>query len=270
MKTCASSSSKSAAIAGAVLALFCVSAQAEVWSDTEVQYLHGSKYREPFNPNDVTKDILTLQHAGGFAYGRNFFFVDFLKSNDKDNNAGEIYGEWYTSFSLSKLSGTKMEGGPLRDVNLTFGINYGAKNTGPNPRVFLPGVTVDLNVPGFAFFNVDLLAYIDNGNFKPNAATNVANCGGHKTSYQITPAWKLPFSIGASKWSFEGFLDYIGSRGTCKTEVLTQPQLRLDVGNFWGKPETVFAGIEYQYWNNKFGVKDLKEHHPQLLLVWKF
>jgi nucleoside-specific outer membrane channel protein Tsx len=213
---------------------------------------------------------LTLQHAGGFKYGRNFFFVDMLRSNERDNNAGEVYGEWYTSFSLSKIIGANLSAGIIRDVNVTAGVNYGAKNTGANPRVFLPGITVDFNIPGFAFFNVDFLAYVDHGNFKPDAATTVANCGGHHTSLQITPSWKLPFNIGPTKWSFEGFLDHIGSRGTCETEILTQPQLRLDVGNFWGKPDTLFVGIEYQYWHNKFGIKDLNEHNPQALLVWKF
>ncbi len=270
MKAIASKSLRLAAVAGVALTMACNSARAEVWSDTEVQYLHGSRFHDPFNPRKETKDIITLQHAGGFAYGRNFFFVDMIRSGGSDNGAGEVYGEWYTSFSLSKLSGTKVAFGPVKDVNLTAGVNYGAKNTGANPRVALPGITLDFNLPGFAFFNVDVLAYIDRGNFKPNAATTVANCGSHSTSFQITPAWKLPFAIGASKWSFEGFVDLIGSRGSCKTEILTQPQLRLDVGNFWGKADTVFAGIEYQYWRRKFGFKGVKENHPQLLLAWKF
>lgn len=245
-------------------------AAAAEWSDTEVNYKYGTRFREPSNPSDVTKNILTLQHASGHKYGRNFFFVDFLKSDGADDHAGEVYGEWYSSLSLSKLTGRNLPFGIVRDLNLTGGINYGAKNTGANPRVFLPGITVDFDVPGFAFFRVAVLAYVDRGNFKPDATTTLDNCGKHATSYQIVPAWQAPFSLGPTKWSFEGHVDFTGSRGTCQNEIFAQPQLRFDVGHFFGKPDTVFAGVEYQYWRNKFGFKGLNESLPQLLLVWKF
>lgn len=240
------------------------------WSDTEVNYQYGTQFEEPFNPNEVTKHIITLQHASGYKYGSNFFFVDFLKSDGDDDNAGEVYGEWYTHLSLSKTTGAKLSYGIIKDLNLTAGINYGSKNTGANPRVYLPGFTVDFDLPGFTYFGVDVLAYIDRGKFKPNAATTLDNCGGHETSYQINPFWQLPFRLGPTKWSFEGHVDFIGNRGTCENEILAQPQLRLDVGNFFGKPDTGYVGIEYQYWRNKFGFKDVDESVPQFFAAWKF
>lgn len=258
------------AVASATGLIMSTTALAAEWSDTEAHLLYGSRYREPFNPDNVSKTILTLQNASGFKYGRTFFFVDFLRSNDKDNNTGEVYGEFYPTFSLSKISGQKIAFGPVRDVGLTAGINYGAKNVGANPRVFLPGVTLDFDVPGFAFLNVDFLAYVDHGRFKPNAATSFDNCGGHETGWQITPAWLLPFEIGGQKFEFSGFWDFIGSRGTCKFETLTQPQLRWDVGANFGAPKTIYVGLEYQYWHNKFGFEGVNEHNPQALLVWKF
>lgn len=252
-----------------------VSATATVaanWSDTEVQLLHGTDFQEPFNDRDVTKTILTLTHASGHDYGGNFFFVDFIKSDRADNSEQEVYGEWYTSLSLSKLSGKTIGGGPLKDVSATFGINAGSKTNGARPRVFLPGVTLHLDVPGFAFFNVDVLAYMDRGKF--NGADN---CGEGKNTYQITPAWLLPFQIGQAKFQFTGFIDFIGAHGNCKAQILTQPQLRLDVGNFFGKPDTMYAGIEYQYWKNKYGgskngpsIANKKDNFAQLLLTWKF
>ena len=239
-------------------------AAAAIWSDTEVQLLYGKNFQEPFNPNDVAKTIVTLQHASGWEYGRNFFFFDALKSDDKDKSAGEIYGEWYSTFSLSKITGSDFKFAFIKDVGLTAGLNYGSKSNGANPTVYLPGITVDFDLPGFAFFNVDILAYMDRGKF--NGASNGCNAN----TYQITPAWKLPFTLGPTKWSFEGFVDFIGSHGDCKAQILTQPQIRLDVGNFMGKPDKLFVGIEYQYWKNKFGIKDLDESFPQLLGVWKF
>lgn len=240
------------------------SARAAIWSDTEVQLLHGNKFQEPFNPDDVSKTIVTFQHASGWEYGRNFFFFDALKSNDKDNNAGEIYGEWYPTFSFGKIFDKDLKFGIVKDVGFTAGLNYGAKSNGANPEVYLPGITVDFDLPGFAFFNVDFLAYMDRGRF--DGASN----GCHSDTYQITPSWKLPFTIGPTKWSFEGFADFIGDHGACEFQILTQPQIRLDVGNFIGKPDKLYVGIEYQYWKNKFGMKDLDDNFPQLLGVWKF
>ncbi|MBI2312652.1 MAG: hypothetical protein HYU77_09135 [Betaproteobacteria bacterium] len=259
------------------------------WSDTEIQYVRGTKFREPFNPfnptdgkigatnsTDVTKSIVTLQHASGYKYGRNFFFVDMLVSENNDPSGGgsngEVYGEYYHSLSLSKTTGAKLDWGFIRDLNLTAGINFGAKSNGANPRVLLLGPTVDFNVPGFIFLNVDVLAYRDTGRFGGVRTTD-------KTTWQITPVWLSKFNIGPTKWVFTGHIDWIGKRcfegpggctGRASVETLAQPELKLDVGNFFGKPDTVYAGIEYQYWRNKFGFDGLNESHPQLQLSWKF
>lgn len=51
----------------------------------------------------------------------------------------------------------------------------------------------------------------------------------------------------------------------------------VDVGSFAGHKDTVFAGIGYQYWHNKFGniAKDdptggSTAHVPQLEFEWHF
>jgi len=248
---------------------FSTTAGAADWSDNEVHVLHGSKFHDQGNNVDTKKTILTLQHASGYKYGRNFFFVDMIKSDATDSRASEIYGEWYHTVSLSKLQGKDWSKDFVRDIGITGAINYGSKNDafGSNPRVLLLGPTFDLNVPGFAFFNVDVLAYHDTGRF--NGFGGGKLCGSTETTYQVTPAWLLPFNVGGAKFSFTGFMDIIGKHGTCARTILTQPQLRWDVGNHFGKSDTVFLGIEYQYWRNKFGIQGRRDNFPQLLLVWK-
>lgn len=257
-----------AALAACALAF--QTAHAFDWSDTEIQLLHGNEYHDNGNDTDIGKTIVTLQHASGYKYGRNFFFVDLLKSDAADNNHGEVYAEYYHTLSLTRLAGADWSKRFVKDIGLTAAFNYGAKNSefGPNPRVLLLGPTVDFNLPGFNFFNVDILAYRDSGTFSGFGGGKL--CGETKTTYQVTPSWQLPFSIGPARFSFEGFADFIGSHGTCARQVLTQPQLRWDVGNHFGKPGTVFLGVEYQYWKNKFGVEGLKDNVPQLLFAWKF
>jgi nucleoside-specific outer membrane channel protein Tsx len=244
-------------------------AHAADWSDNEVSLLRGTKFHDNGNDIDISKTILTLQHASGYKYGRNFLFVDFIKSGSADNNYGEVYGEYYHNLSLSKVGGMDWSKNFVKDIGITTGINYGAKNSafGPNPKVLLIGPTFDLNIPGFAYFNVDVLAYRDSGTFSGFGGGKL--CGQTKTTYQVTPAWSLPFSIGSAKMSFDGFVDVIGGHGSCERQILAQPQLRWDVGNHFGKAGTVFLGLEYQYWNNKFGLDGVKESFPQLMLNWK-
>lgn len=258
---------KLTAIASVLLAS--TTAMAADWSDTEVQLLRGTQFRDESNNTHNSRTIMTLQHASGYKYGRNFFFVDAAKVRDTSDNFEELYFEYYHTLSYTKVAGADWSKQFIKDVGFTAGINYGTNNAAfrANPKVLLFGPTFDLNIPGFAFFNVDVLSYKDTGRFRGFGGGSL--CGNSNTTYQLTPAWKLPFQLGSAKFSFEGFVDVIGNHGSCKTQVLTQPQLRWDVGNHFGKPDSVYLGFEYQYWHNKFGINNRNESFPQALLVWK-
>lgn len=249
-------------------------AMAQTWTSTDVQVLHGSRYTEPFNPNKVNKTILTIENTAGWSWGKTFFFVDTLKSGNQEIGALsgnpesplEIYGEGYGYLSLSKLSGTKLAFGPVADVNLAAGINAGRKNSElrPRPLAYLAGISFDAALPFPGFASLDVLAYDDHGRTifgKPN----------YKTTYQITPAWGIPFELGGVGFEFNGFIDFIGSRGQgTVSQILMQPQLLVDVGRYWGMPKHAFSvGIEYQHWRNKFGIQGVKESTPQIMLKWK-
>lgn len=230
------------------------------WSNSEIQYLHGGDYQEPGNPNDIGQSIITVTHAHGWAYGRNFFFMDTLFTEDGQTGQTNLYGEFYSTFSLSKISGLDLSFGIFKDFGLTAGINLGENMDSRHSgfRAWLYGITVDFDLPGFAYFNVDFLR---------QRVTEPADIN---TSWQITPVWKFPFQIFGTKWSLEGFADFIASNGYAARQALAQPQLRLDVGDLMGNSDHLYIGIEYQYWHNKYGIKGLHESLPQALVVWKF
>jgi nucleoside-specific outer membrane channel protein Tsx len=240
------------------------SVSAATWHSTEIQGLSGSGFREPANDRTVTKNTLTLQNASGFDWGSSFAFVDYLKSDGADHNADEYYGEVYVYPSLTKLTGSMLQIGALKDVSLTLGVNYGEKSTGANPRMLLTGLTFNLDVPSFTFFDLGVNAYLDRSQFKGQVST----CQGD--GMQITPAWQLPFQLGRLSMSFEGFVDYTTAYAGCAAHTLAQPQIRVDIGDLFGAPKRLYAGIEYQYWHNKFGIQNLNDEVPQALLVWKF
>jgi nucleoside-specific outer membrane channel protein Tsx len=238
-------------------------AQADLfdWSSTEIQYLHGDGYQMPKNSSDISRSIITLSHADGWALGRNFFFMDTLISDKGEPSQVNIYGELYSYLSFSKMTGTNLSYGFFKDLNVTGGVNIG-ENLDANysgTRVILYGATVDFNLPGFKLLTVDFLRH------------DILDPVSIGSSWQITPVWNFPFTLAGTHWSLEGFIDFIGKKGpTYVDNILAQPQIRLDVGDFWGFSKKIYVGIEYQYWHNKYGVKGLDESLPQALLLWKF
>src|SRR5260370_35153127 len=84
-------------------------ATAADWSDTSIGWRYGTKFREPVDPDNISKNIIDFQHASGYKYGVNFFNIDLLMSDSKDPSAGnstagaqEAYVVYRNTGSLSK------------------------------------------------------------------------------------------------------------------------------------------------------------------------
>lgn len=235
------------------------------FSSWDMQLLWGDSFREPGVSGGVTKGTGTLENSSSWRWGSSYFFVDYLKSNSKDQNASEVYGEWYPSASISKVTGADFTLRPvLKDVLITAGFNAGTKNTGAAPFVFLPGLTFDLKIPGFQFFSLGTYAYIDHGRMGSQGN------GCNTTTYQITPSWSLPFHISRARFRFDGFVDYIGSHGQCEHQIVSQPTIKLDIGNFSGRPDKLLVGLEWGLWRNKYGISGLNQTATQGVLMWVF
>lgn len=216
---------------------------ADRWSSTNLQLLYGENYA--LGPE--TRTILTLEHASGWEYGDNFFFVDVT---DFEDEGTELYGELTSRLSFSKISGRQIGAGPLADVLLAGQLEFGE-----GLRTYLYGLGTSWNLPGFAFFNLDF--YVRD---EPRLRAT--------PTWQITPSWLLPFQIGTVKASLGGFIDFAGSQGTREASIVGAPQLLVDLGNFWGTPDRLHGGVEYQFWWNKFGIDDENESVVQLMVKW--
>lgn len=241
------------------------------WSITNFDYRYGTRYNDNGGNGGerIEKHLLQVENTSGFSTGRSYFFLLMSKADGADNHSGDLYSEGQATFSLSKISGSKLAFGPLADVGLTAGYNYGSRNSayGPNTRVLLAGPTLDLAIPGFTVASIDLLAYRDAGRY--NGFGGGRMCGETGTTYQVTPYWLSAFTLGSARFEFGGYADFIGAHGTCARQALTETQLRLDVGDFWGVRDKFYIGLEIQHWRNKFGVQGVRETVPQLVLRWR-
>ena len=251
---------------GLLLALsalaFAQPGQALQWSNTELQLQYGNLDVPTFaGGGDATHLIYTFQHASGWTYGDNFMFVDVLDAQRAGFQDFDVYGEWYSNFSLGKITGKALGGGVVSDIGLIVGINYAAD---AKVRKYASGVRLALDLPGFAFANLDTMALFDD--------SEGAAAGGapkEDDTFIIDFNFMRPFKIGASNFSVEGHVEYIHGRdnefgGRSKSWILAQPQLR------WHPTDQVALGIEYQFWMNKLGDGATDEHAVQALLVWKF
>jgi nucleoside-specific outer membrane channel protein Tsx len=253
---------------------------AEIWGNTEVQLQALGELERPGTGGTADTTIITFQHAGGWEYGDNFFFIDHLRySVNNDANfpvadSSEFYGEWYSNFSLGAISGNDLSFGPVKDIGVVAGFNFAPE---VDSAWVLPGVRFALDLPGFAFAQIDVTGYIHQGG--GSADSPVFTVVDEDSSFMVDFAWAYPFKIGSTSWSIEGHLEYIDGRtqvnsfGTTELEswILFQPQIRLDLGEVLGqKAQRLFVGVEYQYWKNKLGEKGTDDNAAQLLAVWRF
>ncbi|TFW27741.1 outer envelope protein [Massilia horti] len=257
---------KRTALAIALLAGGTAASQAADWSDTSIGYRTGNRFAEPFNTNDISKNILNLNHASGYKYGTNFFNVDMLLSDKNDpsakgstNGAHEVYIVYRNTVDLGKVTGTPIQFGPVRGVGLTAGFDLNTKtDAGYNSkkRMLVAGPTVMFDVPGM--LNVSLLALWES-NAPYSTFTQVSTPRyRYDTHPMLSAAWGIP--LGSTGLSLEGYANFIAAKGKNEFGKDTAPetnidvQLMYDVSHFFdAKPKTLRVGLAYQYWKNKFG-----------------
>lgn len=218
------------------------------WHTTNIQALQSNNYK--LGPK--RRNIITLEHANTWQYGDFYGFCDLVfKDGDKDD---DLYCEATPRVSLSKTTGLDLSYGILKDISLAFQTEQGENSLSR----YNYGIGIDLNFPHFKFFKIN--NFIRNNPDKPDR------------TFQIYTAWNLPFELYDTKFIFEGFVDIFGEEGgSTAPSQLTQPRLLIDVGDLvWNKNGKFYAGIEYQYWHNKFGIKGITESTPQLQIKWVF
>lgn len=217
------------------------------WSSTNIQYLYGTQYEL----GDETRSIITLEHVNAWKYGDNFFFVDITNPDRKGTLTDtEYYGEISPRLSFSALSGRDLSFGMVKDLLFTS-----TAEIGQGFRNYLYGLAVDLNIPNVPVAQINYYRRNEPGS-------------GTELGHQVTLVWLAPFDIGGTSLVFEGFFDYAWGNDPKEDNIITGPRLLLDVGKFFDAPGTLQAGVEYQIWRNKFGIKDVDEDVAQVMVKW--
>ena len=250
-----------------MLASSVTAVQAADWSDTWVSYKYQADSREPNNSNDIAKHTVGFTHASGYKYGSNFLNVDAIKSDQMDpvrggtagqgfEGAQEFYLTYRTNFEAGKVTGKPMAFGVIKDVALTAGFDINTKNSGSlaNKRMLVLGPTFMMKMDK-GFFNIGTFVSKESNHneFKTNKDITF------DAAPMLSASWNVPFHAGLPA-KFQGFFNVVGSKGKdgsgkdTTTEYFSRSSVMWDVGTAMGlKNNTVWTGVGYEYWNNKFG-----------------
>lgn len=208
------------------------------WQDFSLTYLYG----DHFEVDPEEQHTLTFEYVAGLSFGDVFGFVDWTYYSDSDESDG-LYGEITPRFSYNKIFNDDFTLGPISDVLLATSVEFGS---GP-VEAFLVGPALDLKIPGFDFFQLNLFYR------SPMDGDNLSD------GWQLTPTWSVTFPVGNSEIVFDGFIDWVFSTEESGYEenFHFNPQLKYNLGKALINDESkLYLGIEYNYWSNKYGIKD--------------
>jgi nucleoside-specific outer membrane channel protein Tsx len=150
----------------------------------------------------------------------------------------------------------------------------------PRKQVVVVGPTVKFDVPGF--LDLGLWYYRERNHcaIAPCLAPGARSELTFDPAYFLNATWGIPFQLGTVPLKFQGFVNFVGTKGKDYTghdtakETLLRTSLMLDVSQvIAGRKGSVFAGIGYEFWHNKYGNPHgvgTQVHAPQFQLEWHF
>lgn len=232
-------------LATCVTAALVPAAHAEkFFGNSSITVLHSADY-ETFGDRQIEDTFFTFENATGHNWGGTFFFMDRNQGHGDAQDDDEVYGEFSPTLSLGWLTGQDLSFGPIKDVTLAGTYEYGG---GTESNNYLTGMGLSWDLPAFQYFNTFVFY-----------ANNNADAPGFEDpgdDWQLTVTWGLPFEVLNARFLFDGYTDWSSATSDHASDFHFNPQFKLDLGDFTGNPGVLYAGIEYSYWNNKYGTGD--------------
>jgi nucleoside-specific outer membrane channel protein Tsx len=210
------------------------------WQDFSLSYLYGGTYQV----DSKKQQTMTFEHVSGLSFGDTFLFVDYIDYLDTDGEESAFYGEFSPRLSLGKVTDKDWSLGPIKDVLIATTYEFGEGDV----ESFLYGLGVDLNIPGFDFAQLNLY-YRDPRNSQKNPSEG----------WQLTSCFSYTLPIGESEIIIDGYIDYVFASEDSRYEenIHINPQIKYNLGKLlWNETQRLYVGIEYDYWSNKYGIKD--------------
>lgn len=230
-------------------AIMCIATMSAVdakplWQDFSLTGLHGDDYKV----GSEKRDVITLEYAAGLTWGDAFFFIDhsrYSQTDEKDN-----YFELAPRLSLSYLTGQKLSYGAVKDVYLAS-----TWESGHDFDNYVYGIGFGLDIPYFKYADINL--------YRANNETT-------KDDWMTTIDYGVPLTVGTQDFLLDGFADWSSSASDHAAELNWTSQWKWNVGKLINPDTRLYLGIEYSYWINKFGIKNVDEKNVSALVKYHF
>lgn len=215
------------------------------WQDNSITLL---PYGVGFAVDPEEQSTVTFEHAHDSKIGDLFLFVDGIRYHDAPR--GSLDDTWYAEVS------PRLSLGKTLDKDLSFSIfkdtlvagTYERGNDPDLAEAVLLGVGFDLDVTDTAFRYAQLNVY------GRSELTKYAKRG--MRDVQITMVASRPLNVGRTRMFVDGYFDWVLGLGSEDWSYHLNPQVSVDLGNYWGKPDKLFAGVEIDLWWNKYQIPD--------------
>jgi nucleoside-specific outer membrane channel protein Tsx len=213
------------------------------WSDNSLTLL---PYGWGFAVDPDEQSTFTYEHVHDSRIGDLFMFVDFVEFHGAPNGADDNtwYGEISPRLSLGKVLGKDLSFAPFKDVLVAA--TYERGEDADVAEAALAGVGFDLEVGKSG------LRYLQLNVYGRSELTKGTRNGFHDV--QVTMVAARPFSVGKARFLADGYFDWVLGLGSEEWSYHLNPQVSVDLGNLWNTPDKLFAGVELDFWWNKYQI----------------
>jgi len=213
------------------------------WSDNSLTLL---PYGWGFAVDPDEQSTFTFEHVHASRIGDLFLFVDFVKFHGAPNGADDStwYGEISPRLSLGKVLGKDLSFTSFKDVLVAA--TYERGEDADVAEAALAGVGFDLDAGKSG------LKYLQLNVYGRSELTEGTRNGFHDV--QVTMVAARPFSVGKARFLADGYFDWVLGLGSEEWSYHLNPQVSVDLGNLWNTPDKLFAGVELDFWWNKYQI----------------
>jgi nucleoside-specific outer membrane channel protein Tsx len=247
------------------------------WMDNSISLL---PYGWGFVVGPSEQSTFTFEHVHNSAIGDLFFFFDLTQfHNTTEGDDWTWYGEVSPRLSLGKILGKDLSWTPLRPSlfavkDVLIAAQYERGRDPDEAQAVLVGLGFDLDVRDLGFKGpLGKFNFIQLNLYARSELTDTAQNGFR--DMQVTMAASYPFNIGRALFLFDGYFDWVLGINSENQSFHINPQFKLDVGNFWGKPKVLYVGVEADFWWNKYQIPnssafDTNQSAVSLIARWHF
>lgn len=225
------------------------------WTDSSLSLL---PYGDGFVVDPAEQSTFTFEHAHASTIGDLFMFIDYASFHGSGSVDSNWYGEIGPRFSFGKLfekdlSRTLFKKSLFEIKDILLATQYERGEDSDAAEAFLIGVGFDLDVREMGIlgalnkFNYVQLNVYGRADLTPSGENGISDM-------QITMAASYPFSVGNSQFLLDGYFDWALGLGDKDWSYHLNPQLTMDLGAAWKKPNKLFMGLEIDLWWNKYQI----------------